>query len=104
MGGRFFRRRSGPVRTRGSHADYLRRRLHWVRADIARCARADFLPGKALRVTAGRLAYVDLLIEACELFDVEHELAQLAGTDRQLEVLRVEAALDEAGLPLTSRL
>jgi hypothetical protein len=78
----------------------LGRRLHRVRADLAVCRAQEFLPGKRTRVQAGRLAYIDLLIEASELLGVEHELNELTGVDRQLEVLRVEAALGTAGMSL----
>jgi hypothetical protein len=85
---------------RRERLENLSRRLRRVRHDLATCRRQEFLPGKRTRVQAGRLAYVDLLIEACELLDVPHELDVLIGVDRQLEVLRVEAALNCAGMDL----
>jgi hypothetical protein len=85
---------------RRERMDDLARRLRRVRADLASCRSQEFLPGKRTRVQAGRLAYVDLLTEACELLEVPHELDRLAGVDRQLEILRVEAALGSAGLDL----
>jgi hypothetical protein len=78
----------------------LSRRLRRVRSDLATCRRQEFLPGKRTRVLAGRLAYIDLLIEASDLLGVEHELSDLTGVDRQLEVLRVEAAPGAAGMQL----
>lgn len=92
-----------------ARADHARRQdrlralghgLSRVRRDIDSCRRQEFLPGKRTRVRAGQLAYVDLLVEACALLDVEHDLEVLRGIDRQLEVLRVEAALGSAGLDL----
>jgi hypothetical protein len=78
----------------------LTRRLRRVRRDLESCRRQEFLPGKSTRVRAGRLAYADLLREACALLGVPHELDELRGLDRQLEVLRVEAALHAAGMDL----
>lgn len=94
-----FPARENAVR-RQDRLDALGRRLSSVRRDIASCRRQEFLPGKRTRVRAGQLAYVDLLIEACELLDVPHDLDTLRGVDGQLEVLRVEAALGSAGLDL----
>jgi hypothetical protein len=85
---------------RRDHLEHLSRRLSKVRTDLASDRRQQFLPGKSTRVRAGRLAYVDLLLEACDLLDVDHELDRLTGIDLQLEVLRVEAALNTAGLQL----
>ncbi|HSP39557.1 MAG TPA: hypothetical protein VLR26_17595 [Frankiaceae bacterium] len=85
---------------RRQRVDELSRRLRRVRSDLEHVRREQFLPGKQTRVRAGRLAYVDLLLEACDLLDVGHELDRLTGIDLQLEVLRVEAALDSAGLSL----
>jgi hypothetical protein len=85
---------------RRNSVDDLSRRLRRVREDLERCRRQEFLPGKSTRVRAGRLAYTDLLREACALLDVPHELDDLRGLDRQLEVLRVEAALHAAGMDL----
>jgi predicted metalloprotease len=80
--------------------DELGRRMRRVRTDLEHVRQEQFLPGKQTRVRAGRLAYVDLLLEACDLLAVSHELDLLTGIDKQLEVLRVEAALDSAGLSL----
>lgn len=80
--------------------DELGRRLRKIRTDLQICRRQEFLPGKQTRVRAGRLAYIDLLHEACDLLDVEHRLDELRGIDQQLEILRVEDALASAGLQL----
>jgi hypothetical protein len=87
-------------RQRRQRMDDLSRRLRRVRTDVATCLDQEFLPGKRTRVRAGRLAYIDLLVEACELLGVEHELDVLRGVERQFEVLRVEGALDAAGMNL----
>ena len=45
------------------------------------------------------LAYDDLLMSACRALDVPHSLNELGqGMDRDLERLRVESCLEEAGL------
>ncbi len=80
--------------------DDLGRRLLRIRQDLEACRGEQFLPGKRTRVRAGQLAYMDLLIEASELLDVEQDLRTLRGVDQQLEVLRVEAALGSAGMRL----
>jgi hypothetical protein len=91
--------RAEPAKRR-DRLEQLGRHLRRVRTDLASCRRQEFLPGKSTRVRAGRLAYVDLLLEACDLLAVNHQLDQLRGLDQQLEVLRVEAALGTAGLQL----
>src|ERR1700709_1868040 len=95
-----FLERADAAKRRG-RLDELGRRLRKIRTDLATCRRQEFLPGKQTRVRAGRLAYVDLLLEACELLKVEHRLDDLRGIDQQLEILRVEDALSSAGLQLT---
>ncbi len=87
---------------RRHHLSDLGRRLRRVRSDLEFCRRQEFLPGKSTRVRAGRLAYTDLLRDACTLLDVPHELDELRGIEQQLEVVRVEAALATAGLDLAS--
>lgn len=88
------------ARDRQRRVDDLGRRLQKIRSDLEAHRGEQFLPGKRTRVRAGRLAYIDLLIEASELLGVEQELSVLRGVDQQLEVLRVEAVLGSAGVPL----
>src|ERR1700710_174412 len=76
--------RADAAKRRG-RVDELGRRLRKIRTDLESCRRQEFLPGKQTRVRAGRLAYVDVLLEACELLQVEHHLADLLGIDQQLE-------------------
>jgi hypothetical protein len=92
-------RRAAAVRER-QRLDDLSRRLRRVRADLSHAAGQQFLPGKWTRIRAGRLAYVDLLVETCALVGVTNELRELRGFDRHLEVLRVEAALATKGVEL----
>ena len=93
--------RADAAKRRG-RVDELGRRLWKIRTDLESCRRQEFLPGKQTRVRAGRLAYVDVLLEACDLLEVEHRLADLRGIDQQLEILRVEDALLSAGLQLAA--
>ena len=51
-----------------------------------------------------RLAYDLLLTQACEMLEIEHELAtESIGFERDIERFRVEAELERAGLMLTDR-
>lgn len=60
---------------------------------------ADPGPVSAVRRLGVELAYDRVLAEACQVFGIEHHLDQ-PGTDRQLERLRTEAALQDMGLVL----
>jgi hypothetical protein len=70
--------------------------------DLRRYAVEGPLPGKHTRVTAAQQAYGDLLVQACAALDVDQRLHELSGSDRAVEVLRVEAALAAAGLPIAA--
>jgi hypothetical protein len=51
-----------------------------------------------------RLAYDKVLIQACEMLQIEHELGNnSAGMERDIERIRVEAELERAGVVLTDR-
>lgn len=51
-----------------------------------------------------RMAYDQVLTQACTMLGLEHELgAQTGGMEREIERIRVEAALENAGLVLTDR-
>jgi hypothetical protein len=71
-------------------------------ADLRRVHRAmkEFTPGTpAVRRRATREAYDALLVQACRAVDVPHRLDALAeGLDREVERLRVEEALSDAGV------
>jgi len=73
-----------------------------VAADLRRVHQAlkEFPPGTpAVRRLAARQAYDALLIQACQAVDVPHRLDALAeGVDREVERLRVEEALQDAGV------
>jgi hypothetical protein len=51
-----------------------------------------------------RLAYDKLLIQLCEMLDIEHELAgDSIGMERDIERIRIEAELERAGVALSDR-
>ncbi len=51
-----------------------------------------------------RLAYDKLLIQICEMLDIEHELAgDSIGMERDIERIRIEAELERAGVTLSDR-
>jgi hypothetical protein len=51
-----------------------------------------------------RLAYDNLMIQACAMLDIEHELdGNSIGMERDIERIRVEAELERAGVMLSDR-
>lgn len=76
--------------------------IEQVSADLRRVHRllTGFEPGtSAIRRLGARAAYDALLVQACAAVEVEHRLAELPeGMDRELERLRVEESLRDAGL------
>ena len=51
-----------------------------------------------------RVAYDQVLIQASEMLQIEHDLAKRsAGTERNIERLRIEAELERAGVVLSDR-
>lgn len=60
----------------------------------------EFPPGaSAAKRYGARQAYDELLVQACAAVDIEHRLNCTAeGLDRDIERLRVEEALREAGV------
>lgn len=87
-------------RRRGPAPDCLP--IERLAADLRRVHRAlaEFPPGTpAVRRRAARQAYDALLAQACAAVEVPHRLDTLAeGMDREVERLRVEEALREAGV------
>ena len=52
---------------------------------------------------ANRVAYDQLLMQACEMLDVPHDLGKkTAGPERDIERIRVEAELERAGIVLSA--
>lgn len=76
--------------------------IEQLAADLRRVHRAlvDFPPGtSAVKRYAARQAYDELLVQTCDAVDVRHRLDCTAeGIDRDIERLRVEEALREAGV------
>lgn len=49
-----------------------------------------------------RMAYDQLLMQTCAMLEIEHELAEEStGLDRDIERMRVEAELEQAGVAVT---
>ena len=58
----------------------------------------------AVHQIGNRVAYDQVLIQASEMLQIEHDLAKRsAGMERNIERLRVEAELERAGLVLSDR-
>jgi len=58
----------------------------------------------AVHQIGNRLAYDQVLIQASEMLQIEHDLAKRsAGRERNIERLRVEAELERAGVVLSDR-
>jgi hypothetical protein len=95
------RRRLRQAARRGPHVRPLER----IAADVRRlhaAVESDRIDLEAqvpaVRRRGTRLAYEDCLDEACRALGVEHRLRELSGRARDIELLRVEAALTTAGL------
>ena len=51
-----------------------------------------------------RMAYDQLLMQTCEMLEIEHELSEDSqGFDRDIERIRVEAELERVGVAVTDR-
>jgi len=85
-------------RVRGPSIEQLAADLRRLRTTVAGDAHRS-----AARQLGARMAYDAVLIQACEMLGVAHELGQeSAGIDRDLERLRVEAELERAGLVIST--
>jgi hypothetical protein len=52
---------------------------------------------------ADRVAYDQLLLQACEMLHIHHDLGKrTAGPERDIERIRVEAELERAGMVLSA--
>src|SRR5829696_1498218 len=59
---------------------------------------------RSVHQISNRVAYDQVLIQASEMLQIEHDLAKRsAGMERDIERLRVEAELERAGLVLSDR-
>ena len=73
----------------------LRRLREVVRADAHRSAAQQL---------GNRLAYDQILMQACSMLEIEHELSETtSGIERDIERLRVEAELERAGVTVSDR-
>lgn len=51
-----------------------------------------------------RMAYDQLLMQTCAMLEIEHELRETSsGIDRDIERMRVEAELEQAGVTISDR-
>lgn len=73
----------------------LRRLREVIRADAHRSAAQQL---------GNRLAYDQVLMQACSMLEIEHDLREdTTGMERDIERLRVEAELERAGVTVTER-
>lgn len=61
------------------------------------------IPGKATKVMACTMAYDRVLADACRALEISESLTDTIGVEREAERLRVESALEDAGLMLRPR-
>lgn len=86
---------------------HQRRSLQRVSADLRRLRRllVEDRNDSAVHQFAHRLAYDQLLIEACDMLSVPHGLGpEYAAADRDIERFRAEANLQAAGVVLLPRI
>jgi hypothetical protein len=84
---------------RGIPLEQVAANLRRLRAVVTRDAHRS-----AAHQMGDRLAYDQVLIQACEMLEIEHDLrAESAGMERDIERLRVEAELERAGVVLSER-
>ncbi|GAB2583872.1 hypothetical protein [Microlunatus antarcticus] len=73
----------------------LRRLREVIRADAHRSAAQQL---------GNRMAYDQVLIQACSMLEIEHDLRDTtSGMERDIERFRVEAELERAGVTVTER-
>jgi hypothetical protein len=101
------RRRPQPGPADGDEpAPHLRGRpIEQLAADLRRlrAAAATDQQRSATHQLANRIAYDQLLMQACEMLNVPHDLAKkTAGPERDIERLRIEAELERIGLVLSA--
>jgi hypothetical protein len=83
---------------RGRPVEQLAADLRRLRVAVATDQRRS-----ATHQLANRVAYDQLLMQACQMLNVPHELGKnTAGPERDIERIRVEAELERAGIVLSS--
>jgi hypothetical protein len=91
-----FRRRR-PLRNQGPPLERVAADLRRLRAALAHDEGRS-----AAHQLGSRMAYDEILKQACAMLDVEHELDQeTTGIERDLERFRIEAVLESIGVVLT---
>jgi hypothetical protein len=99
------RRRPSSPADEGEAAPHLRGRpVEQLAADLRRLrlAVATDQRRSATHQLANRVAYDQLLMQACQMLNVPHELTNnTAGPQRDIERIRVEAELERAGIVLS---
>ena len=97
--GRWRERRSSAAAHRRAVREQLAADLRRLRAILSTDAHRS-----AAHQMGNRLAYDKLLMQVCEMLEIEHELeADSIGFERDIERIRVEAELERAGLILSDR-
>jgi hypothetical protein len=79
--------------------------LEQLAGDLRRLRRAVATDQQrsATHQLANRVAYDQLLMQACEMLDMRHDLDKTtAGPERDIERIRVEAELERAGIVLSA--
>jgi hypothetical protein len=82
------------------------RPLEQVVADLRRLrlAVAQDAQRSAAHQLGNRLAYDRLLSQACDMLEIQHDLAvESTGMEREIERIRVEAELERVGVRVTDR-
>jgi hypothetical protein len=84
---------------RGVPLEQVAANLRRLRAVVTRDAHRS-----AAHQMGDRLAYDQVLMQACQMLEIEHDLSgETAGMERDIERLRVEAELERAGVVLSER-
>jgi len=98
--------RGSPATGAGGVAPHLRGiPVDQLAADLRRLRRAVATDQQrsATHQLANRVAYDQLLMQACEMLAVPHDLDKTtAGPERDIERIRVEAELERAGIVLSA--
>jgi hypothetical protein len=94
---------SDPADVGEAALDLRGRPVEQLAADLRRVSVATDQRRSATHQLANRVAYDQLLMQACQMLNVPHELGKnTAGPERDIERIRVEAELERAGIVLSS--
>jgi hypothetical protein len=92
--------RPAPLRPTGMPIEEIAATLRRLQGWLDCYADPSPIPGKATKVAAVSLAYDTVLVDACRALNLDQALADTYGLDREAERLRMQAALEAAGLVL----